>query len=231
MSALAWGLTSFQHVASSSSLALFICPLSRYETGLKTERKKEGGDTDMTDLCVYLKGLYFKTGKSEEYYRSNPEQPPCLPDLASPFKEKSLNEELLEYFKFPFPVPTSFSAVWCSSGWRNQNNIRELGKHGGFSFRSLKIQRGIDTNTRPLWRNHLLLLISSSVGKRGPRQEAAGSTANHVPESCQILMVAIGPHQSSAVSLWGFLDSKATRDSLRLLPSVPDPKTVTEFNH
>lgn len=124
-----------------------------------------------------------------------------------------------------------FFALWCSSGLRNQNNIRELGKLGGFSFRSLKILRAVDTNTRPQWRNHLLLLISSTAGQRGPWQEAAGSAANHVPESCQILMVAIGPHQSGVVSLWGFLDSKATRDSLRLLPSVPDPKMVTEFNH
>lgn len=49
------------------------------------------------------------------------------------FKPKSLKEVLLHYFSFLF---------------RCQNNIREFGKHGGFSFRSLKIQRAVDTNTR-----------------------------------------------------------------------------------
>lgn len=104
------------------------------------------------------------------------------------FKPKSLKEVLLNYFSFLF---------------RCQNNIREFGKHGGFSFRSLEIQRAVDTNTRLMWRNHLLL-ISSSAGQRGPREEATGSAANHVPESCQILVVAIGPHQSGTASLWGF---------------------------
>lgn len=42
---------------------------------------------------------------------------------------------------FPFPAPT---------GLRTQNNIRELGKHGGFSFTSLKIQHAVDTNARPM---------------------------------------------------------------------------------
>lgn len=92
----------------------------------------------------------------------------------------------------------------------------------------LHIQWAKDTKTRLLWRNHLLLLISSLAGQRGPRQEATVSAANHVPESCQILVVAIGPHQSGAVSK-GFFNSKATRDSLRLLPSVSNPKTVAEF--
>lgn len=41
-----------------------------------------------------------------------------------------------------------------------------------------------------------LLLISSASGQKGPRQEAVGFlAANPVSESCQILAVAIGPHQ------------------------------------
>lgn len=58
MSALDGGLTSIQHVASSF-LALFTGPSSRYETGLKTVRKREGGDTDKTDLCVCVRGPNF----------------------------------------------------------------------------------------------------------------------------------------------------------------------------
>ena len=50
MSALDGGLTSIQHVASSF-LALFAGPSSRYETGLKTVRRREG-DTDKTDVYV-----------------------------------------------------------------------------------------------------------------------------------------------------------------------------------
>lgn len=42
------------------------------------------------------------------------------------------------------------------------------------SHSGLKIQRAADTNTRFLWRNHLLLLISSLAGQRCPRQEATG---------------------------------------------------------
>ena len=69
MSALDGGLTSIQHVASSY-LALYVCPSSRYETGLITVKKKRNGHTAMTYCCTCLRGLYLAVDFKLENQRS-----------------------------------------------------------------------------------------------------------------------------------------------------------------
>lgn len=138
---------------------------------------------------------------------------------------------------FPLPLPTS-----VVSGRKTGISVAR-GSCSNFDSDSLRLRHASQTRD-PRDATASLLLISSASGQKGPRQEAVGffgsqSRVRKLSDPCgghwPTSEVVQGASEGFGVFFFfpplPFQTPAPTGDSLRLLPSAPDPKMLTEFHH